>query len=102
MKKAKWGTEYDMHTDTAYTCPECPYCGFPAVNLLGECPSCEKKFILNVAQKEWLNTHTGKKIEKEICPSCGKKMEVIYLKNPINLGWDVFAGKCSCGMNFIV
>lgn len=102
MKKAKWGVEYDMHTDKTYTCPVCPECGFPVVDLFGNCPSCGEKFILTVADKEWLNTHTGSKVEKETCPSCGGEMEVIYLKNPVNLEWDVFAGKCECGMSFIV
>ena len=106
---AKWGIDYDFHTDKIYKAPCCPECNVPIGESEGGkyfCFSCGK--AVNVEDKDmqdWFDVRSKTKVELKDCYKCGEKkcMEITYVKNPVTLQWTQAYGRCrSCNTSFIV
>ena len=109
MRKAKWGTEYDMHEDKCYECPQCQDCFAPIHRYEDgkfRCISCREEYELTPDMIEWYNERDGEKVEMQDCVlGCGGKacVEQHYVKNPVTLEWQTAWGKCTkCDFRFIV
>ena len=109
IKKAIWGTDYDMHEDKCYDRPVCPDCKEPfGMSDDGNyhCFSCGK--IIKVEDPEmikWIEERQGTKIEMRDCFICEGKgtSEDHLIKNNVTLEWQTAWGECmNCGCRFIV
>lgn len=104
------GIEYDMHTDSTYKIPECPYCDIPLFGLeesdIGneiECPCCNHKITIPNADwiRKYIRENTGSKTEEIECFKCGGRMTI--KKYMMNGKWQTGHGECKdCGVKFIV
>lgn len=112
MKKAVWGSDYDMHTDTCFQRPLCPDC-IDLVPIfrrdserpdIAECINCHKEFELTEEMKNWLEAREETKEEIDTCIRCKQKtMKIHYVRNDVNLKWQTAYGSCEkCGTRFIV
>ncbi len=79
-KEAIRGREYDHHTDSSYTVPECPHCHTPIIvepEDIGKdvpCPYCEK--TVRVPDVDWIRRYidenNGTRTSEQKCVFCGK------------------------------
>lgn len=107
-EEARKGTEYDMHSDSCYTIPECPECGMPlpiVAKDIGRAVECFCGEMVRIPDTEWtrkyVEENTGEKEEETTCMACNGTMKISKYKR---LGkWVTAGGKCEdCGMYFVV
>lgn len=107
---AVWGQDYDMHTDSNYTRPVCPYCREPVFKTKNgnyQCVNCGN--IVEISDPKmaaWFREREKTKVENIDCSmGCGRKgtFAVTYVINPVTLQWQTAYGKCAkCGATMIV
>ncbi len=117
MKKATWVLDYDYRTDKCYKRPGCAECEEP----IGEdddgtyrCYNCGEEVTPDKHMLKWFKDRDETKTEMWNCVKldrdspvngCGGKkcVEVHFVRNPVNMKWEVAGGKCSkCGRTWIV
>ena len=119
QQKAKWGIDYDAHTDKIYNCPVCPECEEPIFKYNDgkyRCVNCKAEAeITDAAMLEYFREREQGRVEikdhKKIIFEDGEEMgcdgkncyEIHYRINPATHEREVTGGKCrQCGLTFIV
>lgn len=102
------GMEYDYHTDSNYTVPECPHCHEHLIvesSDIGKdapCPCCGK--MVSVPDAPWIRKYVednhGTRVADQKCIFCGKTFKMRQRKT--NGRWYNAYGRCSCGVSIIV
>lgn len=109
-KEAVKGMEYDMHSDSCFTVPECPDCGCPLFieeDDIGKTVECGCGEMVKIPDADWTRKYvedfTGEYTEECEClnEECNGVMKVYRRK--YNGNWITAGGKCEkCGFRFIV